>query len=342
MGNNALVAALFRAACRDPFGLAQANLLDRWFQHVVEHFPLWTFQAWAHAKLVTAPHLSDEPLQAMMRSVCTDEGLPVGQRVPLRPLEKLLDERRYWLVDNGRFGGSLGSLPTQARGPHAAQTVTVPGPFSGSAFNRLRPLRAPEYANDDGGPDYTKAFERLGRELVERIEAWVRGRSTTERRRARTEVDNYVRALCVQLGAPRGRGAPRVGPSKTVLAKLAREGAKLFRTVWQPVGEGMVVPTPAALKRFRTLGVSRSDSRMWALRLALPVLSAQETAALSSQAAEAFSTRWGPRPTAWRFAVWVLAHRLRLDAAQVARKASGSEAQRYFRARSSPIPAALS
>ena len=57
-------------------------------------FPLWSFQAWAFAKLQDSKLPTNYPLQLIIERICEDEGLTVGQGLILEPLEAALDHRR--------------------------------------------------------------------------------------------------------------------------------------------------------------------------------------------------------------------------------------------------------
>ena len=116
----------------------------------------------------------------------------------------------------------------------------------------------------------------------------------------------------------------------------------MFKICWKSCHTPLTDQTTTT---FEEHGVcDQRDQRIWAGRLALPILSKNEVIALLDEveaAHVAVKRRKGLKPTPRRFAVWLMAHRLGLKADTVLRKAYGSESPAYFRKRKNPIKPSL-
>lgn len=305
---------LLEAALANPFGYEEVRA---WFDYLCREFPLWSFQAWRYAELQRSKLPSNYPLQLIIASMCSDDGVESGQE--LSPLEAALDYRRYWLSDRGRYGLLItssrgGTRPTWERHP------LHPGP---ARFARVRPL--PEDPLFD--PEDPTSYGRHEREIVRQLAASSEG----------VDAPAKFQRILRELGLRRRRGPPAAVPPGTCKA-LVREGKQLFESCWELTD---IAPSPQTKGVLAAEGVDDADAQQrWSTRLALPVLSRCELLALKAERREETARRKTlpgvHPPTAVRFVVWVVAHRLGLDASTLTRKARGHDAA-YFKDRKNPI-----
>ena len=89
---------------------------------------------------------------------------------------------------------------------------------------------------------------------------------------------------------------------------------------------------------FGWLGVAPCGMEMWAMRLAVPVMSGVELRVLRESLDVSVSPpRWRSKLSPVRLAVWILAHRLDIPADSLNRKARGKADFEYF-SKSPPDP----
>lgn len=343
------VQRLLKRALADPFGQDRRANVEHWLDALMRQFPLWAFQAWAYDELFPSRSVpSNYPLQVMINSIVEDEGMeprewfqargdrdalgiprPVNAKM-LSPLECALDRRRYELSWSGRFGSPAPSPPKRTD-PYER----LPLPKDRSHFNCVYPRTETEadYTDPEDPHNTPSCEKRLGREVLDRIEAWVTARDKQERDQADQVLDQWIKDTAANLGVPVRPGRFPEGPSASVLKRFYQTGSQLIEHVWGIDPE----PTKRTIEVLGEYGVSDSaDMQRWCKRLALPVFSQPEIAALDSEAQLANELR-GRRPkknsarTPRRFTVWVLAHRFGLPLKSTARKTIGSPGDDYFK-----------
>jgi hypothetical protein len=310
--------ALFRQVLEDPFGLKTRDHIDQWHYLLMSEFPLWPFQAWAYDAILRPRIPSNYPHQRMIDSIVADDGMAARGLLPgkpklLEPLELAVDNRRYALASQGRYGPGTGKLSSSAR-------QLLPLQAAQSQFNRLYPLAEP--ADDD-------AIYNIGRKAIHQLEHWLANRG----KEAIAQRDRFWKDLAQELGIviKRGRPAALVG---TLLQDLTNQGHQLMELCW--TSRSLV--TQKTVKVLKDQGVTTEEEiELWAARLALPVLSLPEIESLREQPTKASD---GRRPTPRRFAIWLLEHRLGIDATTIARQVSGPSYEVYFKNknRKNPIP----
>ena len=307
-------------ALQDPFGIQGRANVEEWLNTMMSRYPLWSFQAWAYAKLQSNQLLTNFPLQLLINSILEDEDLtprdwtvqPVyveGQALPdhkeskqLTPLEAAIDRRRYWLCDQGRHGETLAIEPRAAVSDQYEQLLLS---SNKSRFNLLYPLAEDDY----GDPDNPNAREY---KLLVRIAALVdqqRSASSSEERERTTD------ALQAILGPPPGRGRRRSGPQldQEVERLLIVQGSELLG-VCRSVFPRLLEPLPSnTMRAFDAERVSYDSQKEWAIRLALPCFSSVEVSMLRR-----CLVRSRRQPYAGVAAIYMLARRLHIDATTLA------------------------
>ncbi len=342
---------LLAEAARQPFTGPPATAVEDWFRVLAEHFPLWAFQRWAFANLHAMPVPVTYPLGQFVRSILIDENFDleeVQRRLFARmmgmgkdreatradeadnrigPLDAELDRRRMGMAE-GTF-----SVSTFVEGAHGQRRL-APGyrsflPESVCDLGDWWPPD-PEVPYDTGGS--FDGYEYIGRELLRHVEALRFAIDKNQRLRAQSSLDRFLK----DLGAKLSHHRPTEGPHKDLIEELFQQGRKLLEVCWNPPGE-VSKETGEILRRE---GVKGSDVGLWALRLALPVLSRREIVALGHECAKAAQhQRAGAYPTPRRFTIWLLAHRLGLSAMGLARRVLNTDDAKYFHSRN-PIDAA--
>ncbi len=311
--------ALLAATLRDPFADKPATPVRNWFNFLIEHFPLWSFQPEAFSALHSTSLPSTYPLARFVYSIGVDE--QIRTHVPMEELEANLDLRRLGLHDL--------AAPDWVS---ALERADHPGGGATPRFlpDRVGALPPTEVLSLRG---FNSIYEEIGFDIlgvVEDLQFAVDKRGRQEAKRAK---DDYLRSIGTEL-ASRG---PKDGPPEALLEQLKEEGRGLFNLCWKVFDVNV---SDATAKILRAAGASSSEEvDQWAARLALPVLSGPEILALraeSSKAALLVGKRAKNKPTALRFTIWVLAHRLGATAAAIARKLGSPSGVKYFR-RPSPI-----
>lgn len=322
----------FRRVLADPLGQEGYGVVADWHRVLMSDFPLWSFQAWAFADFQSTQLPANYPLQQMIGSIVSDEGIAprgatAGPSKRLNPLECAVDRRRYVLADHGRTGPP-GPIVSRTSKPYEKLPLTG----CPSKFNSVYPLLL-----TPGDPDAVATIQQLAR-------ARDAAKNVTERKRA----DAELRALLKSMAA-RSPGKPSEMPNVAVLEALVDQGKRLLRLCWQEPPRTVTARTNMIL--FDHGVEDLGEQKLWIARLALPVFSKPEIQALFSErkraydlAAESSRRRtFGerrtltPRPTALRFTFWVLAHRLGFGARALARKAAGGKTVEYLKGRRNPI-----
>ncbi len=182
--------------------------------------------------------------------------------------------------------------------------------------------------------DYEEsAYEIFGRRLGELVSERERLKGSKEKKAAQKKIDTFL----VQIGATRPQARPNVGPPEDIMMKLFHTGRLLIEACWQSLDQRPSTRT----KEFLTeCGVDdEATQQAWAVRLALPVLSCREISALRDQIKKDRTWAGGAdlHPTARRFTVWLLAHRLALSAEAVATKVGAGSDWDAFKDLPNPI-----
>jgi hypothetical protein len=299
---------LFAAVLRDPlpFDTKRWSNLQRWFRLLVAEFPLWSFQAWEYTRLQGKDLPSSFPLQLIIDSILKDDG--ISPQSALEPLDYTVDRRRRSL---GYERGDLIEYPldeAQLPGGHAE-------------FYCAPPLFTEESESEHHYDPRTSPYEDLGIELVGLIEERDRARLAGDRDALADAVAGLKR-LEKHISAKLGVGNPGIDPPEEILRALVQEGRRLLGLCWE------VCPFELSDKADSVLadhGIREEERWVWAIQLALPVLSRLEISVLGKQIrlARGRDSRVVGRPTPRRMAVWIVAHRLGRDASAIARKAGG-------------------
>ena len=247
---------ILKAAIRDPFVDLDAVDLDdpppiwKWYKHLVENFPLLTWQRWKYVELTDQQRPSTYPLSQIVASILRDEAPLAGF-----PFLSHLNARRMELAKAAAHGVFTSC--------HPAERESWPG-FRAAAD-------VPEM------PDSYSLYEDVGRDLCLLIDD-VEAASTKP---ARTSAMGALDAFLKNLGARRSAFRPTKGPSKTTLKSLDSEAKTLLALAWRVFGEN---PSERCSPVLASLGVTNSDEqRVASLRLALPVFSSVEVRALSAE-----------------------------------------------------------
>ncbi len=301
---------LLRFALERPFEEPGERHIDDWFHYLTEHFPLWSLQPHKYGRL-HAPYVAIRtPLRSMVRSIRADES---SEDQPV-VLADCLQERRI-IVMSGAQGVAQYGLATVRR-PNVYSASTAGFYWS---------------EETEGAADYLllePEYALIGRRLVQHIEDIELARDSRERQEALHKRDKFLNVIAA--GLP--QGAPEKGPGKPIRDPLYSEFRKLLDICWGILPAQVTGDTK---KIFAANGVSEKESvQRWAAALTLPFFSRPEISALFAQ--REASRNWGRRsgqPTARRFTVWLLAHRLGVPASTLARPLLGPRDSEYFAGR---------
>ena len=309
---------LLAATLRDPFADKPARPVQDWFNFLIEHFPLWSFQPEAFSALHSASLPSTYPLARFVYSIGVDER--IRTHVPMGELEANLDLRRLGLHD--LVAPDWVSALERADHPGGGGTTR----FLPDRVGALPPTEVLSLRR------FNSIYEEIGFDIfgvVEDLQFAVDKRGRQEAKRAK---DAYLHFIGTEL-ASRG---PKDGPPEALLEQLKEQGRGLFNLCWKVFPVNV---SDATAKILRAAGASSSEEvAQWAARLALPVLSGPEILALRAESSKAalLGKKTKNKPTVLRFTIWVLAHRLRATAATLARKLGSPTGVKYFH-RPSPI-----
>ena len=346
----------------DPLGLKSKDHLREWWQLLKAQLPLWAFQAsaflelhrqvkretlgtpasrkqlpkmasrWSQVGFVSALDVlpTAYPLQTMVNGILDDDGLKQAYAELLTPLERTIDVRRSLLA------GSSTSVSRDWRPDEPVANAVFPN-FS-ARDKAIEAHAAASYDPNDPEP-CASVYEEIGQRLVAYVEDWIAARDSNERDERRRPLDEFRNQIALELGfIVKGRRRLPEGPRPDILKALVRQGRPLFELCWN------VFPVHLSdrmQKEFDGQGVSGFEMALWTARLALPIFSRPEILALQAESEEA--ARWrrgmGSHPTARRFVIWVLAHRLALSATTLARTTLNTDDVPYFRNRTNPIDA---
>ncbi len=311
---------MLTAALRDPFGIETRSNVEDWLRLLMRRFPLWSFQAWAYARLQQSRLPTNYPLQQMIQSIVEADGLKPGERTLLDPLPFAVDRRRYHLSDMGRYGPPGRVIYSARRDDPYERLPLREGP---SGFNRVYPLPLPEDFDPDDPRWDGWPYKGVGMELTRLIRAQQSAADGAGRRRAKEDLTTFLKSL----GARLGRGNPGKGPRKDVLRLLVDQGTELLTVCWR------LLPPRISANRVRILSDHNvndlGEQKLWVTCLALPIYSQAEVRTVLAQLAKAKARPQAPSPTPWNLTISILAHRLQMEPTSLARKVSGSEASAY-------------
>ena len=170
-------------------------------------------------------------------------------------------------------------------------------------------------------------YEGIGRELVGRIESRDAMKlGTNEALEAQVAIDDYLR----EISALRRQGRPKGGTSDETLRALHEETTDLLVIIWSAIHS---TPSEEARDLLSDHGITDpAEQDRWATRLALPMLSMCELAAIHRYVSGA---KWfTPR----RLSIFFLARRFELRALHVARRLVGSDEEEEFKSHGSHYP----
>jgi hypothetical protein len=307
--------ALLAQTLRDPLAYHPATHVRAWLQLLSDRFPMLSFHPRAYRRLHKSELPTTYPLRVVIESILGDEGInPEGD--VLDPVAALLDRRRSGLAAE-RIEVEIGE-------PVGGHTRFLP--------SRVCDLVFDEAESEHGGGGVVSPYEELGRELVTYVEDLQFAPRKTERKAAKNALAKFMRAV----GAALSTGKPVDGAPEAILKALLTETRDLGELCWE------VLPGLAISDRTNDImsayNVPDKEKALWSLRLALPVFSRRELAALLSAIVP-----WAvPTPTPRVFAIWLLAYRLGIGAPSLARKLLGSKAGASFRGRKNPIDGTVS
>lgn len=289
--------------------------IQRWFSFLVGRFPLLTFQTEVYLRLGDTDLPSTDPLTRILQSVLGDEGWSGwdfdGDADSPFALEFNLAARRRELgkAETGFFDSCLAS---QGEG----------GAWRIQSGTNLRGLTEPEpiVERDDNGPTAYTVFDEMGRELVGLTEHRdAQKPKSQEALGAQAAIHGFLK----RISALRGRGRPPRVTGDEILEPLCREGTDLLEIVWTGLGAG---PSDATREFLADHGIADpTEQELWAKRLALPVFSARELAAVGRYGG---GGKWlTPR----RLAIFFIARRLNLRGPHVARRLVGTDEEEEFK-----------
>ena len=317
--------ALLANCLSDPLGLDSPNHVRDWFEFLKDRFPLWAFQPWAYGQLLGMELPTAYPLQLFIDSILDDEGLLIAKPESSDWLSHVLDLRRDRLSTPNDF------MPVfdrdQSPGPWQAH-------FGGTS---ARDLAIQWYAAMEYHPKnrsfYQSLFEEIGRELVKRVEDWI---VTPDKTDASKKLDELWHELAAELGVEIGSHRLPEGPQADILEPIVTQGRQLLTLCWNELPPGISAKTNRA---FSDSGVAQlGEQKLWAARLTLPILSEPEIRTLIDQADSARDWRLKDSPpTSLKVVIWILAHRLQVDAKSIARKVSEGGLSEYFYVKHNPI-----
>lgn len=184
-------------------------------------------------------------------------------------------------------------------------------PAQGTFYERRRPhIDFDQLSTGDKSTqvEYAKEFV----ETVAKLEDVVDARRYAADKQAKDAAKEALERFLDETRLRLGRGEGRNLPPGHILVPLFTQLSRLLRLCWEAVPADEV--SPAAKETFAAQGVTDVEGmRLWAMRLALPVLSEPEIEALARQTTEAKSFGGGDvlPPDPDEFALQMLAHRLR-------------------------------
>jgi hypothetical protein len=331
--------SLLERVLREPFEFVKAGgktpdlHVHRWLNYLIRESPLWTWQPEHFSRLHHSALPTTYPLDSIIESIVRDDQRASDPQEPRRlGLLCNLFERRQGLAD-GRTSRFV-SVELPKRPSRRLPVLGGRRSFHASDLHRFVPDAEPNAMAE------LNPYEDIGRDLVWLIDVQERARAAGDHgaaHAARADLDDFLRRIAVH----RGRGRPAEGPSETIVQALVSEGRDLFELLW------FRFPSEVSQKSENLLGehgVAESERALWAVRLALPILSKPEIQALQSEVEQSANwTRASGQPTPRRLSVFVLAHRLGMEASTVARRATGGSGGAYeeFQGAVNPIDAFL-
>jgi hypothetical protein len=326
---------LLRRVLRDPFQLEPSDAEDAedlerhvsdWFTYLIQNFPLWSFQAARFASYHPADLPSAHPLGLIVESLFRDDGIDPNDPRVIEPLLREVQARRYRLNQGKAWHWSF----------LAEERLVLPGgSVSSSAFS---------YLMEDTGES---PYDDPGRILSGLIEERDSKASAVERSQVQETIDDYL----VTLGARRRpHRAPILPPD--LLRGLVAEGTRIVEICWAVLPVSMSSRTHSLLSPFlegvgddEDSGTQLGAMNLWRRRLALPILSTPELLALddpTGNGRDALLVQERVRLKSRRLAIWMLARRLRLDAATISRSAVNARDSENFRDSPNPVDAFVS
>lgn len=302
----------------DPDAFPERRIrLGRWLSHLRDEFPLWSFQPFAYYRRQDHDAPITYPLQTIIDSLLTDDGLTPGEQEPLDPLLATMDRRRQYLARGH------GDLAHWAQDENADQPVLVGGITQ--FFRAPRLFHEGSESRYHYDPPRHEALD-IGVRLCRLIEERERARLSGNAPQAKTlqdEIDGFLRGI----RALQVRGRPRERPSDDIIQKLVHEGRGLIELVWEGP-ENYSDDFVALLDRHE---VAEEERPLSSFGLSLPVFSLHELRVVLDQRRRVDDVGRGRRPTPRRLAIFAVASRLDLEAHAVDRIHAGGGGGEEFR-----------
>lgn len=315
---------------RDPGGLLRPVLenpfegsnfhVKHWFDHLVAAYPLLSFQAGTYARYQHGDNPSTYPLLRLIRSILEDD-VVTAARHHLAPLVSMLDERRCRLSQGA---------------PVHPRELWQPGePLflceSSSMFDSFPPdLAGYEMVDDDGGYGYVSPYEDVGRELVDHLDD-IKYALTPSRRREAMRRFHWFRDRLLGRAGP---GRPAKFANAVVLKAIDAELNDLLRLLGQT---SLPPAAPWVEDVLSGAGAVKSELDLWRWRLALPILSRVEIAVIRDEPSNVSGGARSGTMTSRQLAIHLLAHRLRAEPPDLARRVAGIAMAERLKGRRSPF-----
>lgn len=308
---------LLRGAVADPLTMQSQSSPDapiaKWYELARQNAPLWTFNPWAFNRGRGDQLPSSFPLRRILESIAMDEEVDLADESSLgtRLLSHLYGIRVCWSQTRNCSPSAYHS-----EGRLRLGEVTQPQDVTSIPILGYRE------------PRYDLPFLQIGADLVAYLEEVEAASTKKRRKKARKELGRYLDSF----GGKLAHGRPPTGAPTRILDPLFEQGKWLFGSCWQALP---CDPSEEACAILNELDAPKSEHQLWALRLALPMLSVAEIEAMLRGIAEPYGL---PHTRPRRFTVFSIAHRLGLAAETLARRLPPKDdARRFFAFYSNPI-----
>lgn len=313
---------LLREAVAQPFMVVRESpdevvlypeALGRWSRYLGSRFPLWSLHPWSYRSLNDTELPITHPLPTIVASIVHDEGLHeiAKHGEPVFGLMTMIDSRRYSLMQEEGPGWTHDHIRQSGEEFEIFNPMgflRFPSALDGPVLSYYEP----DSEHTIGG--YISPYEEIGLELVrllEQREAAPAG--SPQRREAQSNLEEFLNRIAGSLpGRP-----PTIRDEAA--RRIVEEGARFIQLIWTAL-EPVVELHPLTMEILCKYVGTAEAAEEAAVGLVLPNLSAREVAALRRGIKESRRAPLGPVTPAHRFAMAVLAHRLRLPIGTVARK----------------------
>ena len=271
---------LLISALKDPLGIT-SGAVGEWLGLLTRDFPLWSFQAWAYAPFRMTVLPSNYPLQLLINSIVRDDGmtprdrtkkplLVEGEPFPvyeeskeLSGVEYAIDRRRDNLMGAGRFGpeGRQRTETLPLKPGHSQFNIIYPLPYEPEDYENFPTIVSPEW------------------ELISKLTALLEQREAAPTEQEYAEANAKLQTFLSNISPSPGRGRPGLGPrlDEGVTRALIDQGAALLGLCADAFRLTLNQPLPRkTITALEANGIGYAETKEWAARLALPVLSGYE------------------------------------------------------------------